>query len=99
MEYTYTKYGEIRTGTVRKYIKRKKNDIYKLLPLKEEEGYWREHLETICVEMNGCYELFEKNVELLEVCSKLEALKSINDFMVYRKTIFEILGCLDRMEV
>lgn len=99
MEYTHTKYGEIRTRTVGRYIRKKKNDIYKLLPLREEGGYWKEHLETVCVELNGCYELFDGKIELLEVCSKLESLKSIEDFMIYRKTIFEILGCLERLEV
>lgn len=99
MEYTQTKYGEIRTRTVGRYIRKKKNDVYKLLPLREEEGYWKEHLETICIELNGCYELFDGRIELLEICSKLESLRNMEEFMVYRKTIFEILNCLERLEV
>ncbi len=63
MEYAHTKYGEIRTRTIGRYIRKKKNDVYKLLPLREEGGYWKEHLETVCVELNGCYELFDGKIE------------------------------------
>lgn len=99
MELLQTKYGEIKPRTVIKYIGRKKDEIYKLLPLREEGGYWQEHLKTIYLELNGCYKLFDGSIELIEICSKLESLKDIEDFMTYRKTIFEILSCLDRLEV
>lgn len=99
MEVSKTKYGtDVEKGIIREYIKRKKNEVYKLLPLREEDGFWREHLHTLKVEFDGCYNLFNGSVATLEICCKMEALKDLDDFLKYRKTIFEILSCLDRIE-
>ena len=93
-----TKHGEIDVEAFSRYINKKKNDIYKLLPLYEESGKWKEHLDTICIELGGAIKLFPQSYEIIEVCAKLEALKEISEFMVFRKTIFETLSLLDRLE-
>lgn len=80
-----------------RYIRKIKNDVFKLLPLKEEGLEWEKHLDTILLELAGFYSLGNE-VRLITIMSKLEALHPIKDFMIYRKTIFETLSILDGLE-
>jgi hypothetical protein len=80
-----------------KYLKKIKNDIFKLLPLREEGLEWEKHLNTVMIELNGFSNL-TKSDKFISVLSKLEALFLLNEFLIYRKTIFEILSILDGME-
>ena len=67
--------------------------MFKLLPLREEGIEWQKHLNTILIELNGFNQLVEVT-KLISILAKLESLKEIEDFMLYRKTIFEILNLL-----
>jgi hypothetical protein len=80
-----------------KYLKKIKNDVFKLLPLREEKLEWDKHLKTILIELSGLKSLIE-DYRLLSIMAKLEALYELNDFMLYRKTIFEILSALEGLE-
>lgn len=92
------KYGkEISQEDWLKYLKKLKNDVFKLLPLREEKLDWDKHLVTILIEISGIQALTNE-VKIITVMSKLEALKTVEDFMLYRKTIFEILSALDGLE-
>lgn len=92
------KYGkEISQEDWVKYLKKLKNDVFKLLPLREEKLDWDKHLVTILIEISGIQALTNE-VKIITVMSKLEALKTVEDFMLYRKTIFEILSALDGLE-
>jgi hypothetical protein len=89
-----TKYGkEISEQDFKKYFSKIKNDVFKLLPLREEGAEWQPHLNTILIELSGFNQLVEV-AKLISILSKLESLKKIEDFMIYRKTIFEILNLL-----
>lgn len=93
-----TKYGkEISNDDWLKYLKKMKNDIFKLLPLREEQLEWRKHLQTILIELSGLEMLLNEH-KLISVMSKLEALNELEDFVLYRKTIFEILSAIDGLE-
>lgn len=92
------KYGkQLSNQDWEKYVRKIKNDVFKLLPLREENLDWDKHLETILIEMSGFYSL-SNEVKIITVLSKLEALKELEEFMLYRKTIFEILSTLDGLE-
>jgi hypothetical protein len=80
-----------------RYIRKIKNDVFKLRPLKEEGLEWEKHLNTILVELGGFYSLGNES-KIITTMSKLEALHTIDDFMIYRKTIFETLSILDGLE-
>jgi len=80
-----------------KYLRKIKNDVFKLLPLREEGLEWSKHLDTILLELGGFYSLGNEQ-KLLTIMSKLEALHNAQDFMIYRKTIFETLSILDGLE-
>jgi len=93
-----TKYGkEILAEDWVKYIKKIKNDVFKLLPLREENLEWNKHLQTILIELSGLVILMSEH-RFLSIMAKLESLYELEDFMLYRKTIFEILSALDGLE-
>ena len=74
------------------------NQIYKLLPNREEGLDWEKPLSTIIIELTGMSSLISDQTELFSLLCKLEALKTLKDetdFMLYRKTIFECLGLMD----
>ena len=82
-------------------LKRITNQIYKLLPHREEGLDWQKPLETLTLELTGMSRLFPDQVVLLSLLCKLEALKTLtddSDFMMYRRTIFECLGLIDTIK-
>lgn len=93
--------GIISEEAVRSSLKRLTNQIYKLLPIREEEGDWESPLVTILIELAGMSEiLIEYHNLLLPLLAKLEGLMTLTaekDFSVYRKTIFESLSILSRI--
>lgn len=89
-----TKYGrQFSDEEIKKYLSKIKNDVFKLLPLREEGAEWQKHLNTIMIELNGFSSLFGEIV-IISILSKLESLYNLEDFMEYRKTVFEILNLL-----
>lgn len=79
------------------YKKQKKNQVFKLLPLKEEGGDWRLQLTTLLIEFGGIVELTDKqNSIALTIMFKLAGLLSEDiDFYYYRKTVFEVINLLE----
>ena len=77
------------------------NQIYKLLPLREEGGDWQKPLETIMEELAGMDRLFiDQQPVLYKLSCKLEGLFTLdgkNDFMIYRGIIFECLGIVSEL--
>jgi len=93
-----TKYGkEFSPQDWALYLKKIKNDVFKLLPLREENLDWKKHLHTILIELNGLNSLINE-YKLIGIISKLEALYQLEEFYLYRKTIFEVLSALDGLE-
>lgn len=91
---------EVSTITLNSYIGQKKNQSFKLLPLKEEGGEWEKLLETLIVELSGLLvNTSYKNAILLTILNKLQGLKTNKevDFSIYRKTIFEIISLLEEI--
>lgn len=83
---------------VKSYLVKLTNQIYKLLPSREEGIDWQWPLKIIIEEIMGMKEIFISHQDkLLSLLCKLEGMKSLNDekdFMLYRRTIFECLSIL-----
>lgn len=79
-------------------LKRIINQIYKLLPLREEGLEWQKPLETLIIELSGMERLFDgQECDFFSLICKLEGLFTLGheeDFPLYRRTIFECLGLL-----
>lgn len=88
----------INKEAIHKNLERIANQIFKLLPNREEGIDWKKPLETLIIELTGMSSLIPDHTELFSLLCKLEALKTLDDekdFLLYRKTIFECLGLMD----
>ena len=74
------------------------DQIYKLLPNREEGVDWEKPLETIMEELSGISRLLVgQQINLFPLMSKLEGLFTLTkeeDFYLYRRIIFECLNLL-----
>jgi uncharacterized protein (UPF0147 family) len=93
---------DIDISAIEKNIKRLTNQIYKLLPNREENVDWKTPLTTIIEELSGMNRIFlEKQEILFSLICKLEGLFTLTedkDFFLYRRTIFECLGLLNELK-
>ena len=82
-------------------INRLTNQLWKLIPMRENKEDWLSHLNYLIVELAGLNELRSNTDEkFLILLSKLKGLQ-IEDttFHVYRKTVFECISLLREMRL
>lgn len=82
-------------------LKRIINQVYKLLPMREEQKDWQKPLETLIEEITGMKRLIigQDNLFFLILC-KLEGLFDLtkqDQMILYRRIIFECLGLLNSL--
>lgn len=87
---------------IKKDIKRIINQIYKLLPLREEGQNWQKLLQTTIEELAGMQRLFldQQEQSFLILLCKLEGMNILvqeEQFYLYRRTIFECLSLLNQI--
>ena len=85
--------------TIEQDIKRLINQLWKLIPMRENGEDWKMHLKTMLEEISGLVHIYKDKVEGLILLSKLEGLTSnaCNDFMIYRKTVFRCIDLLTQV--
>ena len=66
----------------------------------EHEEDWQKQLDTVIIEIAGLNEIFLFEPQFLQILSKLEGLKVMDDleFQIYRKTIFEVINLLQEFK-
>ena len=75
-----------------KNIQRLTNQLWKCIPMRENDEDWEKQLDTVKIEIAGLSEMFMKP-QLLQLLSKLEGLRiEETNFELYRKTIFECIS-------
>lgn len=88
-------------GAVEVNLNRLVNQIYKLLPNREEGINWEKPLSTIIEEFSGMDRLlFDQHKILFPLLCKLEGLYTLTDeedFQLYRRTIFECLSLVGEL--
>ena len=92
--------AEIDNEAIIHNLKRITNQIYKLLPMREEGEDWKKPLTTLLEELAGIDNLLiDQHIILFPLMSKMEGLLIIgdNDFMLYRRIIFECLGLMEKL--
>lgn len=71
------------------------NQMWKLIPMKENEENWEKQLDTVILEIAGLKEIFLQEPLFLQLLAKLEGLRTENiEFSLYRKTVFECISLL-----
>ena len=82
-------------------VNRLTNQLWKLIPMRENQENWPDHLDSLVVELAGLNELSSNTSEkFLILLSKLKGLR-VEDtvFTVYRKTVFECISLLREMRL
>ena len=79
------------------------NQTYKLLPSREEGADWEKPLQTVLEELAGMQRLMNCGYSeiFFPLLNKLEGLYSLvedDDFLCYRRTIFECLGLMNDLQ-
>lgn len=96
------KYGiQVDEQDVLQFLDKITNQIFKLLPLREENENWQAPLQNLLVEMKGAERLLNDQVTFFELISKMEGLLTLtkeDDFLLFRKNIFECLGLLVKIK-
>ena len=93
--------SKVSAEAVKFNLKRITNQIYKLLPLREEKGEWKLPLQTIMEELSGMnFLIFNQETLFFSILCKLQGLLSLEgdeDFQTYRRTIFDCLTLIGRL--
>lgn len=92
---------EFDNEAVKKNLDRITNQIFKLLPSREEGGDWETPLQNLILELTGLEILQADQTNLFSLLCKLEALltlKGEEDFLSFRKLIFECLGLISQIK-
>lgn len=84
---------------INKNVKRLTNQLWKLIPMRENQEDWQKQLDTVRLEVAGLNEIFLSYPQFLQLLSKLEGLQALedSDFDLYRKTIFESINLLQEI--
>lgn len=99
MEFKYGLYFE--KEAILNNIDRITNQIFKLLPNREEGGDWETPLKNLILEISGMEALWTDQTQLFSLLCKLEVLLTLtkeNDFLTFRKLIFESLSLLKKIK-
>ena len=75
------------------------NQIFKLLPMFENNENWRAQRETIVLELHGYNEMFENSSQFMILIAKLCALDQAEDKMTFRKLVFEAITALKETKI
>ena len=93
--------ANINNSAIEDNLHRLVNQVYKLLPNREEGIDWMKPLTTILEELTGMDRLLvDQHTLLFPLLCKLEGLFTFteeDDFLEYRRTIFECLGLMNEL--
>ena len=84
---------EFTTDMIQSSEKRLIAQIWKLIPMRENEENWEQQLQTVITEIVGLSKIFMSNPKFLILLAKLEGISTV-DFMIYRKEVFESINLI-----
>ena len=91
---------EISKELFNKNITRLTNQLWKLIPMYENNEDWQKQLDTVTLEVLGLNEIFVQNPDFIQLLSKLEGIPQFEgmSFSFYRKTVFESISLLQGLK-
>lgn len=91
-----TKYDfDFSSDIMHQNIIRLTNQLWKLIPMRENGEDWKKQLTTVIVEIAGLKEIFLSDPHFLQLLSKLEGLQVVElQFETYRRIVFESISLL-----
>lgn len=95
-----TKYGfDVSKDMMESSKRRLINQIWKLIPMWEKNEDWKRHLDNLIIEISGLNKIFLGNLNFIILLSKLEGLYQVQEFDLYRRTVFESIALLGDLYV
>lgn len=82
---------------VRTDLRRLVNQIWKLLPMRENDENWQKQLNSVLNELHGLAKIFGEKLNFLILLSKLEGLSQTDNFMTYRVVVFSAISLLTEL--
>lgn len=91
---------EISQEAFEKNITRLTNQLWKLIPMRENKEDWQKQLNTVIIEIAGINELIFNKSDGVQLLTKLEGMLQIESmsFDLYRKTVFECISLLQGLK-
>ena len=82
-------------------INRLTNQLWKLIPMRENQENWSAHLDSLIIELSGLKDLsLNTDENFIILLSKLKGLRvEETNFQLYRKTVFECISLLREMRL
>lgn len=65
--------------------------------MRENKEDWQKQLNSVVLELRGLHELFGDRLDFLILITKLLGLKSEEDFMTYRISVFSAISLLTEL--
>ena len=96
-----TKYSfDFSKESIDKNIGRLTNQLWKLIPMRENNENWQKQLNTVILEITGMNEIFYSTPGFLQLLLKLEGMLKLESipFDIYRKTVFESISLLQELK-
>lgn len=93
--------AEIDDKVIASNLNRLCNQIYRLLPMREEGEDWIKPLETSLIEIIGLNDLLGQIPDFVTLISKMQGMYKIKDdmeFMLFRRTVFECCGLVTKLK-
>lgn len=78
-------------------MRRLVNQIWKLLPMRENDEDWQKQLDSVLIEIRGLGKMFGDELNYLIIISSLEGLTENTDFIVFRSEIFSIISMMTEL--
>jgi len=78
-------------------VRRLINQIWKLLPMRENDEDWLKQLNSVLIEIRGLNRMFGDELNFLIIVSSLEGLNQDTEFMVFRSEIFSIISMMTEL--
>ena len=92
----------IESEIVKNKLDKMTNQIFKLLPCREEGLDWQTPLANLITDITGMFRILQEcQGELFILLCKMEALLALtaeDDFLQFRKVIFECLGLINNIK-
>lgn len=81
------------------YKERTVKNIFKVLPLREEEKDWEKYLQGLLLELSG-FDALTEEVQFTSLLAKLEGLLYLTDeeMPLFRKIVFDSIDLLKKIE-
>ncbi len=78
-------------------LRRLINQIWKVLPMRENNEDWQRQVNMVLIELYGLHAMFGDQLDFLILISKLEGMHESQNFETYRATVFSVITLLTEL--